>query len=364
MCERNPQGSFELVSSVRMPLYLWGQSSSLGSPPPPLLPLGTPSQGQPLTVLLDLEGDSDVWGWCPEPRVVRARHRDGNGPGISWMCAGGRWGLCQRSAQSNKIRNTVFPPLPECVSFLPMLWNVDFCLFAGFHPDWRTLCSEHNPPPNKAVPGTPSKKALVSEDLGWRLSPPVSEESPGEAASHRHPRPCGYARGPPHPGHLVPEHHHFKGVRSPHPHGCREVGVTQCVITRGTTRHPIEPCGRACATSVDPVLPPPGAGGCRSPAARPLPPFVLQTIEEALQEKEHSLRALKMTMEHRKQFMNYIFHEVRQPFSVLTLGLQHIITSCEVMGPRPPGAPVHPLRGVPYPFLNRARKNCEGRGGG
>eukprot|EP00667_Euglena_gracilis_P001401 EG_transcript_1400 len=55
----------------------------------------------------------------------------------------------------------------------------------------------------------------------------------------------------------------------------------------------------------------------------------LKAIEEALQEKEHSLQALKLTMEHRKQFMNYIFHEVRQPFSVLMLGLRHITASCQ-----------------------------------
>ncbi len=42
------------------------------------------------------------------------------------------------------------------------------------------------------------------------------------------------------------------------------------------------------------------------------------------------MEALKQTMEHRKQFMNYIFHEVRQPFSVLMLGLQHIISTCQV----------------------------------
>jgi len=118
--------------------------------------------GQPLTVLLDLEGDSDVWGWCPEPRVVRARHRDGNG------------------------LHLIATPAPV-------------------------------------------------ETHGGRRILPIS----------------------------------FQNITT------------------------------------------------------------LKTIEEALQEKEHSLQALKMTMEHRKQFMNYIFHEVRQPFSVLTLGLQHIITSCE-----------------------------------
>ena len=48
----------------------------------------------------------------------------------------------------------------------------------------------------------------------------------------------------------------------------------------------------------------------------------LQAIEEALQEKEHSLEALKMTMEHRKQFMNYIFHEVQPNISS---GYDHLL---------------------------------------
>lgn len=126
------------------------------SPPSPLLPPGGPSQGQPLTVLLDLEGDSDVWGWCPEPRVVRARHRDGSGPGISWMYAGGLWGLCQGSAQSNKIRNTVFPLRQSACFFYPCYGMLIFvCLLDSIRigelcvpnttPHRTKLFREHHP---------------------------------------------------------------------------------------------------------------------------------------------------------------------------------------------------------------------------
>lgn len=54
-------------------------------------------------------------------------------------------------------------------------------------------------------------------------------------------------------------------------------------------------------------------------------------MEKELREKEQALCALRDTMEQRRQFMNYIFHEVRQPFSVLMLGLQHVAASCQVL---------------------------------
>eukprot|EP00667_Euglena_gracilis_P001110 EG_transcript_1110 len=69
------------------------------------------------------------------------------------------------------------------------------------------------------------------------------------------------------------------------------------------------------------------AGGCGEPSSSP--PHDLKAMEKELREKEQALCALRDTMEQRRQFMNYIFHEVRQPFSVLMLGLQHVAASCQ-----------------------------------
>jgi PAS domain S-box-containing protein len=55
----------------------------------------------------------------------------------------------------------------------------------------------------------------------------------------------------------------------------------------------------------------------------------LEDLEQTLKKKDETIGFLETAIDKRKQFLNYIFHEVRQPFSVLTLGLSHVLDTCQ-----------------------------------